>query len=97
MAQKPIDEVHALQIQAGTLGRKAGFKFEDAITKKINELRYPFAISDPGTGHVFKGNPATLLLQYVGTHESLRNINVRSRNIDRCAGYFGGGQEVAFN
>lgn len=74
MAQKPIDEVHALQIQAGTLGRNAGHKFKDTITKEINELRYPFAVSDPGTGHVFKGDPATLLLQYLGTRENLRNI-----------------------
>jgi hypothetical protein len=74
MAQTPIDEVHALQIQAGTLGRNAGHKFEYAITRKINELRYPFAVSDPGIGHVFKGEPASLLLQYLGTRENIRNI-----------------------
>jgi hypothetical protein len=78
MALKPIDEFHALQIQAGTLGRKAGHKFEDTITRRINKFHYPFRVSNPGNGHIFKGDPAALLLRYLGTHENLRNITAAS-------------------
>ena len=38
MALNPIDELHAAQIQAGILGRKAGHAFEDAIAAEINSL-----------------------------------------------------------
>lgn len=74
MAQTPIDEIHALQIQAGTLGRKAGHKFEDAITRKINEFQFPFRVSKCEDGHVFTGDPATLLLNYIGQKERIKNI-----------------------
>lgn len=66
MALKPIDDIHALQIQAGTLGRKAGHGFEDEIAKKINTLAYPFSCGGSGAGHVLKGCPATLLLSSIG-------------------------------
>jgi hypothetical protein len=39
MALTPLDEVHALQIQAGILGRKAGHTFEDRIAQEINFIR----------------------------------------------------------
>lgn len=74
MALKALDERHALQIQAGTLGRKAGHKFEDTITQKINQFSYPIDLVSQGKGHVFQGDPATLLLQYIGTHEGLRTV-----------------------
>ena len=41
MALDPVDEAHALQIQAGILGRKAGHGFEDTLTTKINSAAYP--------------------------------------------------------
>lgn len=74
MALTPIDETHALQIQAGTLGRTAGHSFEDSITKEINELRYPIDIGGLGKGHVFTGDPAILCLQYIGERENLKRI-----------------------
>jgi hypothetical protein len=68
MALTPIDAAHALQIQAGTLGRREGHSFEDRITETINKLPYPYAVSAKSDGHVFRGDPAHLLLQYVGLH-----------------------------
>lgn len=67
MALSPIDELHALQIQAGTIGRKAGHAFEDEITMRINSLNTPFQINCdlPISSHVFKGCPARLILDYV--------------------------------
>jgi hypothetical protein len=69
-----IDEVHALQIQAGALGRKAGHQFEDDIARKINALKYPFIVEEQVDEHVFTGNPATLLLSYIGRKEKIKKI-----------------------
>lgn len=74
MALIPVDKAHALQIQAGTLGRKAGHAFEDAVTQTINALRYPFQPSPLGGGHVFSGDPASLLLAYIAAREKLGTI-----------------------
>lgn len=67
MALEPIDEVHALQVQAGTLGRKAGHAFEDKITEEINNLSYPMSFSTDVDNHIRRGDPAYLLLDYVST------------------------------
>lgn len=74
MALKPIDDIHALQIQAGTLGRKAGHKFEDEIAAKINSIDYPYCCEDMPDGHVLTGCPANLLLSYVGHHAGFSTI-----------------------
>lgn len=68
MTLTPIDEVHALQIQAGALGRKAGHLFEDTITDKINSFRYPFYSTQIGNRHVLQGDPAALLLNYISNN-----------------------------
>lgn len=65
MALEPIDEVHALQIQAGILGRKTGHGFEDRIAAEINALAYPRQVEDIGDVHVLTGDPATLLVDYI--------------------------------
>jgi hypothetical protein len=65
MALTPNDEIHALQIQAGILGRKTGHAFEDQITDKINNFVYPRLISTHQPHHLCIGDPATLLLDYV--------------------------------
>src|SRR4051812_37142200 len=73
MALTPINESHALQIQAGTLGRKSGHDFESAIAREINALRFPYAVR-PSTGHVATADPAMLLLNFVATHEGFGTI-----------------------
>lgn len=62
-----MDEVHALQIQAGTLGRKAGHAFEDRITEFINGIEYPLSFSSHLTQHVNVGEPAYTVLQYIAS------------------------------
>jgi hypothetical protein len=74
MALNPVDEVHALQIQAGVLGRKTGHKFEDSLTQEINSLRYPFQVERLPDGHVFTGDPAILLLQYIASRLRTRTV-----------------------
>ncbi len=75
MALNPVDERHALQIQAGTLGRHAGHRFEDTITAEINAFPYPFVVSSASAQHVFQGDPATLLLNYIGIREHISTIS----------------------
>ena len=78
MALKPINHAHALQIQAGVVGRRAGHGFEERIAERINDLSFPFRCSDPGTGHVFTGCPAKLLLSYIG--RTIGQVVVRKAN-----------------
>lgn len=74
MALTPINEIHALQIQAGALGRKSGHLFEDNITSEINTLKYPYQTSLIEQPHLCSGDPALLLLDYIGNREGIRNI-----------------------
>jgi hypothetical protein len=74
MALIPIDNVHALQIQAGVLGRKAGHVFEDTITQTINSFSYPFEPDVDDGKHVVTGDPAALLLSYIGKRGGIGRI-----------------------
>jgi len=78
MALTPVDDVHALQIQAGIFGRRAGHSFEDRIAQAINEFPYPCYIPDVAEGHVLRGDPAGLCLSYIGSREGFREIAAAS-------------------
>lgn len=65
MALDPVDEAHALQIQAGILGRKAGHGFEDTLTAKINSAAYPLTALANRLSNVATGDPADLLVRYI--------------------------------
>jgi hypothetical protein len=75
MALTPIDEAHALQIQAGTLGRKAGHQFEDTITQRINAFQYPYTACQRHAKHLATGDPAELLLNYICNREGVTVAN----------------------
>jgi hypothetical protein len=68
MTLTPLNETHALQIQAGTLGRRAGHTYEDRITQEINGFAYPLPLVSLANAHVFIGDPALMLLRYLGLH-----------------------------
>lgn len=74
MALTPLNETHALQIQAGILGRKAGHSFEECIAESINALTYPVTVGNIGNDHVFIGDPGLLLLRYVAANRGLKTI-----------------------
>jgi hypothetical protein len=74
MALFPKNEIHALQIQAGVLGRKTGHNFEDAIAVQINSYSYPIVISMVHAGHIFIGNPTRYLIQYIGNKLNINHI-----------------------
>ena len=73
MALTPNDNIHALQIQAGALGRKAGHDFEDKITEELNSIRCPVTVEEL-TSHVFVGDPALLLMHYIASREGMNEI-----------------------
>lgn len=71
MAQKAINKQHKNQIIAGKTGRKKGHKFENDLTKSINEeIVKKEKIFSPkqNSSHIFQGDPATNLVQYICNH-----------------------------
>ena len=74
MALTPIDEIHALQIQAGTVGRKAGHDFEDTITQSINQQSYPINLENAVKTHINTGDPGLILLKYIASYLGENNI-----------------------
>lgn len=68
MALNPIDETHALQIQAGVVGRRAGHEFEDRITEAINSQSYPIKYASTLRKYVSIGEPGCLLLQQIASY-----------------------------
>jgi len=74
MALSPIDPAHALQIQAGILGRQAGHGFEEEIATRINSM---LPIGNPQhavNGHLFSGDPAELLVRYITNHMGITDL-----------------------
>ena len=67
MALTPTDESHALQIQAGIIGRKSGHAFEDQIAHEINTISYPTEIGKVPQTHLATGSPARILLDYIAS------------------------------
>lgn len=75
MALVPVDEAHALQIQAGILGRRAGHQFEDWIAERINSTAYPLNLPRVPPAHLATGDPGAQLLLHIGSHLGLRRID----------------------
>ncbi len=69
MALEPNDAQHALQIQAGTEGRKAGHKYELTLAKEINEYNGGLLVAGKDE-KLFRGNASRALisktLSYLG-------------------------------
>jgi hypothetical protein len=71
MALTPLDEAHALQIQAGTIGRTTGHTFETQITQEINAHAMPMTVRPQAVGHVHRGSPSEILLNYICSREHI--------------------------
>jgi hypothetical protein len=74
MALNAVNAIHALQIQAGALGRKAGHLFEDTISLRINQYQYPIRFLPRPNVHVLTGDPALLLLGSVASHYGITHV-----------------------
>jgi hypothetical protein len=76
MALNPQNSQHAIQIQAGILGRNAGHRFEVDLTDRLNNLPLPFvpvAIQNL-ENHLFIQSPEISLLNYICSREKLSNV-----------------------
>lgn len=62
MALTPNNSQHALQIQAGITGRKAGHKFEVELTNRINNLKFPIN-QKPLPENLIYGNPEEFIIK----------------------------------
>lgn len=69
MALIPKDQKHELQIEAGTVGRKRGHKFESTLSTAINTMASKMFIPGQNTTHIYNGNPAVVLLQYIANNK----------------------------
>ena len=79
MALKARNSAHKQQIEAGTKGRKRGHKFEELLTKAINECDInKIDYTATATGHLYRGNPAVLLLSYIARSYSIEIIKVHA-------------------
>ncbi|MFC5436082.1 hypothetical protein ACFPME_05895 [Rhodanobacter umsongensis] len=74
MALPPINEAHALQIQAGATGRHSGHAFENALVGAINGFRYPIQVVGSAVPHLSTGDPALSLLKYIANRLHLTSI-----------------------
>lgn len=73
MALKARDTIHQQQIKAGTIGRKKGHKFESLLTDAINNCNISAIDSiSAESKHLFRGNPAVLLLQYIAKSKNVK-------------------------
>ena len=81
VALTPINTAHALQIQAGVLGRKSGHEFEDRIANDTNRMRYPITFPSVLHEHVVTGDPAYRLLHYIAStfdHHAIQSATALS-------------------
>lgn len=78
MALKPMDKRHKIQIEAGITGRKKGHKFESVLTAAINNLDTKNFVPAKNSGHIFHGNPAIELLQYIANDKNVKIHDVKA-------------------
>ena len=68
MALTPTSSAHELQIEAGTIGRKKGHKFESTLSEAINRLEKKTFCpnNDNDSKHIFAGGRTGLFEYYDG-------------------------------
>lgn len=71
MAQKPTSKAHGKQIEAGTVGRNKGHKFEALLAAEINKLNGTIFTPTRNKSHLLRGNPANNLLQYISNNQNI--------------------------
>lgn len=71
MTLLPVDKKHKKQIEAGVTGRKKGHKFEYTLSLALNHLESKYFYPTANQKHLFQGNPAELLLQYIANDKKI--------------------------
>lgn len=77
MALKAKNEKHANQINAGVKGRLKGHTFESDVVEEINRLQNFSSLNFTSTKnpHIFLGNPAEILVNYIGRNHNFTICN----------------------
>ena len=78
MALTPMNETHKKQIEAGRKGRNKGHKFEFILSSEINNLQNKNFSPSNNSSHLYNGNPAELLLQYISNALAIKIIDVKA-------------------
>lgn len=78
MALKPKDQRHKEQIKAGTVGRRRGHKFESMLAMAINSMESKHFIPVVNKIHIYNGNPAIELLQYISNDKGVEIIDAQA-------------------
>lgn len=78
MALTPKNKQHELQIEAGIVGRKRGHKFEATLASVINGLEKKTFVPEKNSSHLYLGNPASQLLQYIANDKCIRIMDVQA-------------------
>jgi len=78
MALTPRDQRHEKQIEAGTAGRRRGHKFESTLSSAINSMESKRFAPNVNNTHIYNGNPAAELLQYIANDRGIEIIDAQA-------------------
>lgn len=78
MALVPINDIHKQQIEAGIAGRKKGHRFEAVLASAINDLNGEVISPSKNMSHIYTGNPAKLLLQYIANDLGITMYGIKA-------------------
>ena len=87
MALVAENKQHEYQIEAGTKGRLKGHVFEEEVSIEINNLEEIAISSEEISPNIYRGNPATILLEYISKD--------KGSQIKRAKAYWLGGLATA--
>lgn len=89
MALKAENEQHEHQIEAGTKGRLKGHKFEEEVSKELNNMKLEQVdyIVSLEASNIYNGNPAAALIEHISTD--------KKKTISRLKAYWLGGLATA--
>lgn len=78
MALTPRDLRHEKQIEAGTVGRKRGHRFESTLSSAINSMTSKHFVPAVNETHIYNGNPAAELLQYISNDRGIEILDAQA-------------------
>jgi len=78
MALIPRDQKHEKQIEAGTVGRKRGHKFEATLSSSINSMCSKHFVPAINYTHIYNGNPAVEVLQYISNNKGIEILDAQA-------------------
>ena len=78
MPLAPRDQQHEMQIEAGAAGRKRGHSFEAKLSSAINSMDSKHFVPSVNKTHIYNGNPAVEILQYISNDRDIEVLDARA-------------------